>query len=135
MKRRSRSWLAARAANASSSRSSMRLTQPEAPDLGARIGRLDAVREVAAGDRGRRMAHAVQREQADAYDDQREAADQLVSQTVALAWLLQRSPNILLIPGTSPGASICATISPPRALKLSEAHLRGLNAIAAIRSQ
>ena len=32
------------------------------------------------------------------------------AQSVALAWLLQRSPNILLIPGT-PGGRICATTS------------------------
>ena len=50
--------------------------EPEAADLGALVGRLDAVREVAAGDRGGGVAHAVQREQADAHDDQREAADQ-----------------------------------------------------------
>ena len=41
----------------------------EAADLGARVGRLDAVREVAAGDRGGGVAHAVQRQQADAHDD------------------------------------------------------------------
>ena len=49
---------------------------PSRPTSGARVGRLDAVREVAAGDRGGGVAHAVQRQQADADDDQREAADQ-----------------------------------------------------------
>ena len=33
---------------------------------------------------------------------------------VALAWLLQRSPNILLIPGTSSVWGTCARTSPPR---------------------
>ena len=41
----------------------------EAADLGARVGRLDAVRQVAAGDRAGRVAHAVEREQPDAHDD------------------------------------------------------------------
>ena len=50
--------------------------QSEPADLGARIGGLDAVRQVSPGDRGRGMAHAIQREQADAHDDQREGADQ-----------------------------------------------------------
>ena len=46
--------------------------EPEAADLGARVGRLDAVREVAAGDRAGGVAHAVERQQADAHDDPRE---------------------------------------------------------------
>ena len=77
MKRRSRSWLASRAANASSSRSSIRFSaSPSRPtSVRGSVG-LDAVREVAAGDRGGGVAHAVQREQADAHDDQREAADE-----------------------------------------------------------
>ena len=50
--------------------------EPEPADLGARVGRLDAVGEVAAGDRRGGVAHAVEREQADAHDDEREAADQ-----------------------------------------------------------
>ena len=70
MKRRRRSSLASRSANACSSRSSIALSaMPEAADLGARVGRLDAVGEVAAGDRARGVAHAVQRQQADAHDD------------------------------------------------------------------
>jgi hypothetical protein len=49
---------------------------PEAPHLGARIGRLDAVREVAAGDRARGVPHAVERQQADAHDQPRHHAEE-----------------------------------------------------------
>jgi aryl-alcohol dehydrogenase-like predicted oxidoreductase len=55
-------------------------------------------------------------------------------QRVALAWLLQRSPNILLIPGTSRRTHLRDNIG-AAALDLSEAHLSRLNGIAAIRSQ
>ena len=47
----------------------------EAADLGPRVGRLDAVGEVAAGDRARRVAHAVERQQADAHDRPRDEAE------------------------------------------------------------
>ena len=43
-----------------------RETQPA--DLGARVDRLDAVREVAAGDRARGVADPVERQQPDAHD-------------------------------------------------------------------
>ena len=70
MKVRSRSSLAWRRENASSSRSSMPVERdPEPADLRARVGRLDAVGEVAAGDPARGVAHAVEREQADPHDD------------------------------------------------------------------
>ncbi len=49
--------------------------------------------------------------------------------TVALAWLLRRSPNILLIPGTSSLAHLRENIS-AAALTLSENELRELNEIA-----
>jgi aryl-alcohol dehydrogenase-like predicted oxidoreductase len=49
---------------------------------------------------------------------------------VALAWLLQRSPNILLIPGTSSRAHLRENVT-GAALELSEADLAELNAIAA----
>ena len=66
---RSRSSLAWRSANACSSRSSMRLSATPTPaDLGALVGRLDAVGEVAAGDPARGVADAVERQQADAHD-------------------------------------------------------------------
>lgn len=52
------------------------------------------------------------------------------SQIVALAWLLQRSPNILLIPGTSRRAHLHENIS-AAALMLGGDHLARLNAIAA----
>lgn len=48
---------------------------------------------------------------------------------VALAWLLQRSPNILLIPGTSSVAHLHENVS-AAALTLSEADLAELNSIA-----
>ena len=50
--------------------------EAEAADLGPRVGRLDAVGEVAAGDRARGVAHAVEREQADAHDGPRGGAEQ-----------------------------------------------------------
>ncbi len=49
---------------------------------------------------------------------------------VALAWLLQRSPNILLIPGTSSVAHLRENVA-GAALTLTEDDLRELNAIAA----
>lgn len=49
--------------------------------------------------------------------------------TVALAWLLQRSPNILLIPGTSSVAHLRANVA-AAALTLSEEDLTELNSIA-----
>jgi aryl-alcohol dehydrogenase-like predicted oxidoreductase len=48
---------------------------------------------------------------------------------VALAWLLHRSPNILLIPGTSSVAHLRDNIS-AAALTLSENDLTELNGIA-----
>jgi pyridoxine 4-dehydrogenase len=48
---------------------------------------------------------------------------------VALAWLLQRSPNILLIPGTSSVAHLRANVA-GAALTLSDADLAELNGIA-----
>ncbi len=49
---------------------------------------------------------------------------------VALAWLLQRSPNILLIPGTSSVAHLRENVA-GGALILSEDDLTELNSIAA----
>ncbi|WP_395658230.1 oxidoreductase [Nocardioides sp.] len=49
---------------------------------------------------------------------------------VALAWLLQRSPNILLIPGTSSVAHLEENLAAAR-LRLDEADLAELDAIAA----
>ncbi|HEX6507320.1 MAG TPA: aldo/keto reductase, partial [Chloroflexota bacterium] len=49
---------------------------------------------------------------------------------VALAWLLQRSPNILLIPGTSSVAHLRENVSGAE-LPLSEDDLAELNSIAA----
>ncbi|GLV55477.1 oxidoreductase [Dictyobacter sp. S3.2.2.5] len=49
---------------------------------------------------------------------------------VALAWLLQRSPNILLIPGTSSIDHLRSNVS-AAALTLSEADLAELNSVAA----
>jgi pyridoxine 4-dehydrogenase len=53
-------------------------------------------------------------------------------QSVALAWLLQRSPNILLIPGTSRRSNLRDNIA-AAGLALSQEQLRRLNGIAAIR--
>lgn len=50
-------------------------------------------------------------------------------QAVALAWLLQRSPNILLIPGTSSRAHLRDNIA-AAGLQLSDEHLARLNGIA-----
>ena len=41
---------------------------PEPADLGARVDGLDAVREIAAGDRAGRVADPVERQQTDPYD-------------------------------------------------------------------
>jgi pyridoxine 4-dehydrogenase len=48
---------------------------------------------------------------------------------VALAWLLQRSPNILLIPGTSSVAHLRENVA-AATLKLPEDALEELNAVA-----
>lgn len=53
-------------------------------------------------------------------------------QSGALAWLLQRSPNILLIPGTSRRAHLRDNIA-AAGLALSQEHLRRLNGVAAMR--
>jgi aryl-alcohol dehydrogenase-like predicted oxidoreductase len=52
--------------------------------------------------------------------------------TVALAWLLHRSPNILLIPGTSPVAHLRTNVA-AAALSLSQEDLNELNSIAETR--
>jgi aryl-alcohol dehydrogenase-like predicted oxidoreductase len=52
-------------------------------------------------------------------------------QSVALAWLLQRSPNILVIPGTSRPAHLRDNIA-AAGLSLSQEQLRHLNGIGAI---
>ena len=49
--------------------------------------------------------------------------------TVALAWLLQRSPNILLIPGTT-SSRTCTRTSPPSTWRSPPPGLAELNAIA-----
>jgi pyridoxine 4-dehydrogenase len=53
-------------------------------------------------------------------------------QSVALAWLLDRSPNILLIPGTSRRAHLHQNIAAAK-LRLSQKHRSRLNGIASIR--
>jgi aryl-alcohol dehydrogenase-like predicted oxidoreductase len=50
-------------------------------------------------------------------------------QAVALAWLLQRSPNILLIPGTSSRSHLQDNIS-AASLVLDKAHLSQLDGLA-----
>jgi pyridoxine 4-dehydrogenase len=62
-----------------------------------------------------------------------QVADELgqSSQSVALAWLLQRSPNILLIPGTSRRTHLRANIA-AAGLRLSKEHKRRLDGIAAM---
>lgn len=50
------------------------------------------------------------------------------AQAVALAWLLQRSPNILVIPGTSRRAHLHANVA-AASLRLSPEHVRRLNDI------
>ena len=52
-------------------------------------------------------------------------------QVVALAWLLQRSPNILLIPGTSRRAHLHENVS-AAGLALGAAHKTRLDAIAGL---
>src|SRR5262249_35320063 len=52
-------------------------------------------------------------------------------QSVALAWLLARSPNILLIPGTSRRAHVRENVA-AAGLALSEAHRSRLDAIAGL---
>jgi len=54
----------------------------------------------------------------------------ITSMQLALAWLLQRSPNILLIPGTSSVAHLRENVT-GAALTLSEEDLADLNSIAA----
>ncbi|MBS9721965.1 oxidoreductase [Tianweitania sp. BSSL-BM11] len=49
-------------------------------------------------------------------------------QAVALAWLLQRSPNILVIPGTSKRAHLRSNVA-AAGLKLEADHLQQLNAL------
>lgn len=65
-------------------------------------------------------------------DGLKQVADDLgqTAQAVALTWLLQRSPNILLIPGTSRRAHLRGNIA-AASLRLDEGHLAQLNAIAA----
>ena len=53
-------------------------------------------------------------------------------QGVALAWLLQRSPNLLVIPGTSRRSHLRGNVA-AAGLALSADHLRRLNGIAALR--
>ncbi|WP_416356280.1 oxidoreductase [Aureimonas phyllosphaerae] len=50
------------------------------------------------------------------------------SQAVALAWLLQRSPNILVIPGTSRRAHLHANVA-AASLQLSAEHVRQLDGL------
>ena len=50
--------------------------EPDAADLGARVGARDAVREVAAGDPARGVADAVERQQPDAHEDPRDGGEQ-----------------------------------------------------------
>jgi pyridoxine 4-dehydrogenase len=57
------------------------------------------------------------------------ASMQASSMQVALAWLLQRSPNILLIPGTSSISHLRDNLS-AAALELTSDHIAELNAIA-----
>jgi aryl-alcohol dehydrogenase-like predicted oxidoreductase len=51
------------------------------------------------------------------------------SQAIAIAWLLQRSPNVLLIPGTSSVAHLRENVAAAQ-LTLSDDELDELNAIA-----
>lgn len=66
-------------------------------------------------------------------DGLKQVADEMGQsvQSVALAWLLQRSPNMLLIPGTSRRTNLRSNIA-AAGLKLDEGHLARLNAIAAL---
>ncbi len=52
-------------------------------------------------------------------------------QSVALAWLLRRSPNILLIPGTSRRTHLRANVA-AAGIDLGDDHMRRLNGIAAL---
>ena len=63
----------------------------------------------------------------------KQVADQLgqSAQAVALAWLLQRSPTMLLIPGTSRRTHLRGNIA-AAGLALDESHLAQLNAIAGL---
>jgi aryl-alcohol dehydrogenase-like predicted oxidoreductase len=67
-------------------------------------------------------------------DELTQVADEMKQppQSVALAWLLQRSQNILLIPGTSRRSHLRDNIA-AAGLALGPEHLRRLNGIAAIR--
>ena len=64
-------------------------------------------------------------------DGLKQVADEMGQsmQSVALAWLLQRSPNMLLIPGTSRRTNLRSNIVAAE-LKLDASHLARLNAIA-----
>ena len=53
----------------------------------------------------------------------------VIDPSVALAWLLERSPNILLIPGTSSVAHLRDNVT-GAALALSDSELKELNSIA-----
>lgn len=66
-------------------------------------------------------------------DGLKQVADHLGQsvQSVALAWLLQRSPNMLLIPGTSRRSNLRSNIA-AASLKLDASHLAQLNAIAGL---
>jgi len=66
-------------------------------------------------------------------DGLKQVADDLGQsvQAVALAWLLQRSPNMLLIPGTSRRAHLHGNIA-AASVRLDKGHLAQLNAIAAM---
>ena len=66
-------------------------------------------------------------------DGLKQVADEMGQsvQSVALAWLLQRSPNMLLIPGTSRRTNLRSNIA-AAGLKLDASHLARLNAIAAM---
>ena len=67
-------------------------------------------------------------------EELRRVADEMGQspQSVALAWLLNRSPNILLIPGTSQRAHLRANVA-AAALPLSAEHRSRLNSIANMR--
>jgi pyridoxine 4-dehydrogenase len=67
-------------------------------------------------------------------EELRRVADEMgqAAQSVALAWLLNRSPNILLIPGTSRRAHLRQNVA-AAALRLSEEQRRRLDPIASAR--
>src|SRR5690606_33220332 len=54
------------------------------------------------------------------------------TQAVALAWLLQRSPNILVIPGTSRRTHLHANVA-AASLRLSDRHIRQLDKLQSAR--